>query len=326
MKTSRIVIVAVLLLGLAATIYSAWTKKTDKVADTQKTESHSQHSSGASGPIEGDGVKVKPTESTAADKDTEDSAEPVANPDASLSDKPAKLAPTRADTARDERKVEEQDLQNADSLGSKSSNHDSNANDLVPVLWKLGSSSFSSSVADVIEFRSDYQRVWQGSASVRLRPKRIIDPRATAGIVQVIDAENFTGDRIRYTGYIQTERQSNVESGSAFLWLRADNAAGKLVAFQNTIGRFQLQDSVWQQIEIVIDIPPEASVIFYGASLLGNGSVWVDSLLLENVSTSAPKTSPPDERPIYNRIPSADDVLDAPANLDFEETRTEFNQ
>ncbi|MEM7279762.1 MAG: hypothetical protein AAF385_16750, partial [Pseudomonadota bacterium] len=192
--------------------------------------------------------------------------------------------------------------------------------------WKLSSSSFGSTVGDVIELSSDYQRVWDGSASARLRPKRIIDPRETAGIVQLIDAGFFAGNRVRYSGYLQLEGQSGIEPGSAFLWIRADNTAGKLVAFQNTIGRFQLQDSAWQEIEIVIDIPAEASVVFFGASLLGNGSVWVDSLSLENVSTSAPTTSPPGERPIYNPVPSADNVLDAPANLDFEETRTESSQ
>ncbi len=304
-----------------AIAYIAQTSKNDDAADDSRIESQLERGAAANNSTERSNALDTQTDPTSEEIATQNLAEPVIDLESALTSQRSSPASKSTQATSDGSLIAEPDSRSDNNSGSTSNNDNSDARNSVPQFWKLASSSFGSTVGDVIELSSDYQQVWDGSASARLRPKRIIDPRETAGIVQLIDAGFFAGNRVRYSGYLQIEGQSGIEPSSAFLWIRADNADGKLVAFQNTIGRFQLQNSAWQEIEIVIDIPVEASVIFYGASLLGNGSVWIDSLSLNKVTESTPATSTPDARPIYNRIPSADEVLGSPTNLDFEETR-----
>lgn len=190
---------------------------------------------------------------------------------------------------------------------------------LVPRFWTLGSATLSSSVGDFIQFASDFERVWHGSASVLIRAKQTIDRTATAGVVQIASAETFKDTRVRYSGFLQVTSIDRNVPASAMIWIRADDASGRVVAFQNTMGRQRFESGSWHTAAIVIDIPEEAYTLYYGASLVGNGSVWIDSLSFEQVSEEVAPTSLPSSLVIFNRVPAPAEILESPTNLDFEE-------
>jgi hypothetical protein len=57
----------------------------------------------------------------------------------------------------------------------------------------------------------------------------------------------------------------------------------------------------WRRYEIVLDVPPAAADVAFGAHLSGPGTIWVDDFQLEVVDPSVPVTN-----------------FGAPRNLDFE--------
>ena len=189
----------------------------------------------------------------------------------------------------------------------------------VPTFWVLGSSTFSTSVAEFVEYSSDFERVWQGGAGVSIRAIRPIDQSATAGIVQLASAIPYQGTRVRYSGYLQAASRNPTAPASAMIWIRADDATGRVVAFQNTLGRLRFEGVGWQQASIVIDIPRGARTLYYGASLVGYGEAWVDSLSIEKASNDTPTSARPYSAVTYNPVPQASRVLAEPVNLDFEQ-------
>lgn len=193
---------------------------------------------------------------------------------------------------------------------------------LVPRFWTLGSATLSSSVGDFIQFASNFQHVWHGSASVLIRAKQPIDRTATAGVVQVASAVSFRDTRVRFSGFLQVASIDRNVPASAMIWIRADDPSGRVVAFQNTLGRHRFESGNWHAASIVIDIPIEAYTLHYGASLVGNGSVWIDLLSFEEVSEEIPLTSRPFSVVIFNRVPAPGEILQSPTNLDFEENHS----
>ena len=193
--------------------------------------------------------------------------------------------------------------------------------DLIPTFWALGSPSFSTSVQDFIHYGSDFERVWNGTASVRIEAKQPIDRAATAGIFQISSANDFADKRLKYSGRLIVKSFSGFDSASAMIWFRADDKAGRVLAFQNTLGRLRFSELTWREASIVIDVPPKAYSIHFGASLVGSGTVWVDSLSLEVVSDDIEPTAKPYSLVTFNRVPDQAILLDQPTNLDFEVTR-----
>ena len=188
----------------------------------------------------------------------------------------------------------------------------------IPRDWSLGSPSVTASVGLFYQLESDFETVLNGNASVSIKSVQPVEPQWTAGIGQIVDAETFRGQRLKYSGFLRTRRLGLENATSAMLWIRADDETGRVVAFQNTIGQFVSQDAEWSESTIVIDIPMTASAIFYGASLIGGGSAWVDSLSLEPVDLTYPITSLPYDKQTFNRVPNPEWVLTMPGNLGFE--------
>ena len=188
--------------------------------------------------------------------------------------------------------------------------------DHVPRFWSLANA------GGVVRIASDFRRVWHGSASVLLQAEQPIHPTTQAGVIQVSSATPFRDKRIRYSGSLRLEMKDMREPASAMIWIRVDDASGRVVAFQNTLGQLRFHNSAWQQAVVIIDIPPEAFSLHYGASLFGNGALWVDGLLFEEVDEATPATAAPMTRLVFNRVPSPKEILRMPVNLDFEETRS----
>ena len=104
-------------------------------------------------------------------------------------------------------------------------------------------------------------------------------------LTQGISAEAYRGQRVRYTGYVRTEK---VEGRGVGLWLRVDGPPeGKPLAFDNmqTSRRAITGTTDWKEYEIVLDVPKEATAIYFGMLLTGKGTAWVDDLKLEAVGS-----------------------------------------
>lgn len=85
------------------------------------------------------------------------------------------------------------------------------------------------------------------------------------------------GGRVRFTGYVKTER---VQRGYAGLWFRVDGPAGVLT-LDNMSTRGVRGTRDWTQCEIVADVPRGATAIYFGALHPGDGMAWFDSFTLE---------------------------------------------
>jgi hypothetical protein len=64
----------------------------------------------------------------------------------------------------------------------------------------------------------------------------------------------------------------------------------------------------WQRYSVVLDVPKDATGVFFGVLLSGTGKVWINSGSLERVGDEVPTTA----------VSSKPVRPEAPANLDFE--------
>jgi hypothetical protein len=87
------------------------------------------------------------------------------------------------------------------------------------------------------------------------------------------------GERLRLAGFVRTE---GVSTGYAGLWMRVDGLAGVLSA-DNMYERGITGTTGWTRYEIELDIADEAVAVSFGALLVGEGTVWVDSFSFEFV-------------------------------------------
>jgi erythromycin esterase len=96
------------------------------------------------------------------------------------------------------------------------------------------------------------------------------------------------GRHFRFEGWIKT---SGITRGWAGLWARVDGPNGVL-AFDNMADRGIRGTTPWSRVEVEMDVPPEASGIYLGALLTGDGSAWVSDLAvsLEPIRPAVPVT------------------------------------
>lgn len=100
-------------------------------------------------------------------------------------------------------------------------------------------------------------------------------------ITQGIDASQYHGKRIRWSGYIKTS-----EADKASLWMRVDgkDPKGSSLAFDNMQNGREIRGTQeWRKCEVVLDVSDEARAIYFGCILSGKGQLWVDDLQLEVV-------------------------------------------
>jgi hypothetical protein len=143
------------------------------------------------------------------------------------------------------------------------------------------------------------------------------DTARFGALVQISSARGLAGKRVELSGYI-----ASVDAlAGAAIWLRADASDRKIVGFENTLPRGISGTHEWSYQSIVMDIPPEAAVLLYGAFLNGRGTLYVDDLQFRIVDESTPVTAKP--VPSQGRSSAGVDLRtwDPPRNLDFEQTR-----
>jgi hypothetical protein len=110
------------------------------------------------------------------------------------------------------------------------------------------------------------------------------DPNAWAALAQQFSAQNYLGQRVRFRAFVKTQDVS----GWAGLWMRADNQAGRTIAFYNSYDRPIRGSTDWQERSVVLDVPQEAATITFGVINSGKGQVWIDRLGFEQVGQDVP--------------------------------------
>lgn len=97
------------------------------------------------------------------------------------------------------------------------------------------------------------------------------------GIVSTFPVELAAGKRIKFSGYIMTEKVR----GYAGLWWRADKDSTKAVAFDNMYNRGPGDNSQWKRYQVQLDMPKDITNINFGVLLQGGGTAWFADLKIE---------------------------------------------
>lgn len=179
-----------------------------------------------------------------------------------------------------------------------------------PIHWHL-----STQDSDLV-WGSDHQVAWRGAASALVRNSMSPSAIGSSMLWQGSRAGAFAGHRVEFSAYLRTQDLR----GGAALWLRADDAEGRV----RTIAAEQLRlrgTAPWEKRTLVIDVPREAATLLFGVSSLGQGSVWMDDASLEVVAGNTPLVGDARAWPSggmqINYSAAAFPAV--PVNLDFEE-------
>jgi len=132
----------------------------------------------------------------------------------------------------------------------------------------------------VIDFLSEYE---PGSAEqTRAKYHEALAARKAGGSFGVatlsFPVEEARGKRLKYTGYIKTEK---VHGGWAGLWWRVDCGEKAAAAFDNMMGRGPTGTTKWNRYSIEMDIPECVTNINFGVLMPGEGTSWFDKLKVE---------------------------------------------
>lgn len=159
--------------------------------------------------------------------------------------------------------------------------------------------SFLPSADAMCEVGISHTESYAGTTSSILRSGEQ-EPEHFCALSQSISSSNYQGKRVRFSAWVRSE---GVVHGAG-LWMRVDGPEGKVLSFDNMSDRPIRQTRDWQHYAIILDVPPQAHHITYGALLTGEGKMLWDAARLEVVDEAIPTTSP---------------IKSAPHNTDFEE-------
>ena len=154
---------------------------------------------------------------------------------------------------------------------------------------------------------ADYESGIDAQAQYSAHPSAYLKSKAAeidgfGTLMQNFRADQYAGKRLRLKAFVKIE---GVQEWAG-LWMRVDKGRD-VVAFDNMQDRPIKGTSGWQQYSVVLDVPQDATGIFFGVLLRGSGSVWMNSVKLEPVGVEVPTTgsgTPQDRK--------------HPTNLDFE--------
>lgn len=117
------------------------------------------------------------------------------------------------------------------------------------------------------------------------------DDRSFAALTQVISAQRYLGQRVRFRAMIKTREVSNW----AGLWMTVHANKRPNAAFYNSSDKPIKGSSGWQLRSVTLDVPEDGDSIAFGVINSGNGQVWIDELSFEIVGKDVP----------VDRMPSA---------------------
>jgi hypothetical protein len=136
------------------------------------------------------------------------------------------------------------------------------------------------------DFDTDKREVHSGAKSARMRSK-VDRPSGFGTLMQEFIPDRYRGHRVRLSGWIKTQDVK----GWCGLWLRADGADQKVLAFDGMQHRPIRGTNDWKCHNVVLDIPAATAVVAFGMILDGAGTAWLDDVMLEVVTDDVPLTS-----------------------------------
>lgn len=172
-------------------------------------------------------------------------------------------------------------------------------NATVPAGWYIAGSKPAEFEAGV-----DASAVHNDHSSAYLKSKNsAVDGFGT--LMQDFSADNYTGKRLRLSASVKAE---GVRSWAG-LWMRVDKQS-TAVAFDNMQDRPITGTTDWQDYAVVLNVPQDATGIFFGVLLTGPGTVWLNGVKVEVVGSDVRTTG---------ASAGTKKRRDQPANLDFTE-------
>lgn len=124
---------------------------------------------------------------------------------------------------------------------------------------------------------------------------------------------DYLGKRVRMTAFVKTKDLSEW----AGIWFRIDQKNSTPLGFDNMLNgktdRSIKGTTDWKKYDIVLNVPPNASNIAYGALLVGTGQLWFDNVAFKVVGKQVPTTGADQQA-----YPNQEHARDKPSNLDFE--------
>ena len=169
-------------------------------------------------------------------------------------------------------------------------------NPAVPEGWSLAGSNPRNYEAGL-----DPQASYQGFPSAYLKAKQSA-MEGFGTLMQDFNAGQYAGKRVRLRASVKAEEVGDW----AGLWMRVDKGS-TVLGFDNMMDRPIKGTTTWQNYEVVLDVPQDATGIAFGILLNKSGSVWLNSVKFESVGLDVPATA---KAP--TRLP------EGPTNLNFE--------
>jgi hypothetical protein len=132
---------------------------------------------------------------------------------------------------------------------------------------------------------TDQSVAYHGKSSGYIRSNKP-DPRPFGTYMQMFEATEYLGKRVRFSAFVKCE---NVENWAS-LWMRVDGES-KPIAFDNMQNRPIKGTQPWTQYSVVLNVDAaKATRIAFGVLLDGKGAVWIDEVRFETVDESVPVT------------------------------------
>lgn len=145
----------------------------------------------------------------------------------------------------------------------------------------------------------------KGKGSALLRSKGDVSVKDHALLVQKLSAQEYRGRRMEIEAYLKTEEVT----GWAGLWVRVDDAEGKVLEFHNMMELPVRGTTDWSRYRIPFNVGPQAFEIHFGALLAGQGELRADDFAFRILGGTEPAT------PLKQKIRS---LPLKPRNLGFE--------
>ena len=131
----------------------------------------------------------------------------------------------------------------------------------------------------------DTVAAYNGHPSAYLKAK-VSSVEGFGTLMQDFRADHYLGKRVRFSAFVKTERAQDW----AGLWMRVDKES-KQLAFDNMQDRSIKGTTDWKQYDVVLDVPQDATGIFFGVLLSGTGTVWLSEAKFEIVSPNVLTTN-----------------------------------
>ncbi|MDI2585656.1 AraC family transcriptional regulator [Psychrobacillus sp. NEAU-3TGS] len=154
------------------------------------------------------------------------------------------------------------------------------------------------------EMKRDLENVLKGNASGQLRSRGQVMQDEFGTVMQQFNAKEWLRKRVKLSCFIQTKDVEN----SAGLWMRVDGKDGDTLQFDNMQNRPIKGTTGWNHYCVVLDVPVNASAIYFGVMLQGAGEVWMDEFTLVEVDEKTPLTN----------LMMPENMPNKPVNLNFE--------